>query len=423
MSRFRTAGIEISVVLPILVATMLLGCGQQQESLPNGTGIWRASVDTLGHTVTVRTLEGSVWGSRARLVEEASIGTAAGEEFYLFGDVRGITASRDRIFVLDWQLSMVRVYDHEGRYLQDIGRQGSGPGEFRDPIAIDLDEERDRLYVRDRVGGLVHVFTLAGEYVETLRAALGGNISSLTKTIRLSENGTPYLLSLMFFPNPRTPDMISSRYVMLGMQGGDAPYDTLGVPWYDYRGLQIQGSGLQPWVTVPFSPGKNWNMTRSRAMIGGVSDSYRFEIRHYDGRHTTIEREVAPIPVLPEESRWYITALADRMRLTDPDWMWRGPAMPDLKPAFEAFIPDRNERIWVIRKGPGVMSGDSGAWSDTWLLDVFEEESGRYLGGIEVPPGIRFQPEPCIFDDQFIAYCQDEAGVPYVRRYRLRLPD
>jgi len=111
------------------------------------------------------------------------------------------------------------------------------------------------------------------------------------------------------------------------------------------------------------------------------------------------------------------------MRLTDPDWMWRGPAMPDMKPAFEAFIPDRNERIWVIRKGPGVRSGDAESWRDTWLLDVFEEESGRYLGGIEVPPAIRFQPEPCIFDDQFIAYCQDEAGVPYIRRYRLRVPE
>ncbi len=385
--------------------------------------MWRAAIDTLGNTVTVRTLEGSVWGGSASLIEEASIGAAEGEEQYLFGDVRGITASRDRIYVLDWQISMVRVYDHDGMFIRDIGRQGSGPGEFRDPIAIDIDETRGRLFIRERVGGLIHVFTLAGEYVQTLRPGLGGNISFLTKTIRVSDDGSPDLLSLLFFPNPRSPDMISSKYVMLGMRASGTTFDTLDVPWYDYRRLQIQGSGLQPQVTVPFSPDKNWNMTRSRAMIGGVSDAYRFEIRHFDGRLTHIERVTSPIPVQPDESRWHIRNVAARMRLTDPDWIWRGSSIPDHKPAFEAFIPDRNQRIWVLRLGQGISPEESDEWRDTYLFDVFEEETGRYLGEIEVPPGIRFQPEPCIFDDLFIAYCQDEDGVPYVRRYRLRFPD
>lgn len=412
-----------TLFITLLLMASLFGCGRQQEYSLNGAGVWRAAIDTLGNTVTVRTIEGSVWGGRARLVEETSIGAAEGEEYYLFGDVRGITASRERIYVLDWQISMVRVYDHDGIFVRNIGQQGSGPGEFRDPIAIDVDEAGERLLVRERVGGLIHVFTLTGEYVETLRAGFGGNISFLTKMIRVSEEGAPYLLSLMFFPDPRSPDRISSKYVMLGMYADGAVFDTLDVPWYDYRSLQIQGAGLQPQVTVPFSPGKNWNMTRSRAMVGGVSDEYSFEIRHFDGRLTQIERETSLIPIEPEESRWHILNVASRMRRTDPDWIWRGPGIPDHKPAFEAFIPDRNERIWVLRPGPGISHEGTDEWRDTWLLDVYEEETGRYLGGIEVPPGIRFQPEPYIFDDLFIAYCLDEAGVPYIKRYRLQLPD
>jgi hypothetical protein len=199
-------------------------------------------------------------------------------------------------------------------------------------------------------------------------------------------------------------------------------FDTLSVPWYDFPVLQIQGSGLKPRVNVPFSPDKDWNLTPAGAMIGGVSDSYSFEIRHRDGRTLMIERAVAPVPVQPEESRWHFETLSAQMRLTDPGWIWRGPSIPDRKPAYETFIPDRSGRIWVLRKGPGMNHGDSGEWRDTYLFDVFEEQTGRYLGEVGVPPGVRFEPEPFIRDDLFIASCFDESGVPCVKGYRIVRP-
>ena len=61
-------------------------------------------------------------------------------------------------------------------------------------------------------------------------------------------------------------------------------------------------------------------------------------------------------------------------------------------------------------------------WRDTCLLDVFEEQTGRYLGNVRVPPGLRFEPEPYIRDDLFIGYCQDRDGVPYIRSFRIDLP-
>ena len=110
------------------------------------------------------------------------------------------------------------------------------------------------------------------------------------------------------------------------------------------------------------------------------------------------------------------------MRRIDPGWVWRGPSIPAHKPAFESFIPDHSGRVWVVRLGSGVSPNSTDEWRDTYLLDVFEEQTGRYLGEVEVPPGVRFAPEPYIRDDLFIAYCLDEAGVPYVRSFRIELP-
>ena len=419
--RTRTCGLAASAALPLLLFT-LSACGRPSDGIDTD-GAWRAAVDTLGSTITVETLGGSVWRGEARLEETASIGIEEGDEHYLFGDVRGIAADSVHIFVLDWQVPVVRVYDQAGVFVRDIGRRGEGPGEYRDPVAIGIYEEGDCLFVRERMGGLIHVFNTEGDFIETRRVPIGGNYSALTKLMRISEEGDLYLFSTLFFPDPRDPDFVRSRYVMQGLRANGTVSDTLNVPWYDYPTLQLPGAGLQPRINIPYTPNKNWNLTHSGAMVGGVSADYRFEIRHHDGRLIRISRRTGFIPVQPEEARWHENALTERMRLLDPDWIWRGPSIPDRKPAFEAFLPDWSGRIWVLRLGPGIRSAGSGEWRDTWLLDVFEEETGRYLGQVAVPPGIRFTPEPWIRDDRLIAYVTDEAGVPYIRCYRLMLPD
>ena len=173
---------EKSAGLLLVPALMMLtvGCSRPGEDGVDG-GTWMAVVDTLGNTTTVRTLEGSVWGGRAELVEIASIGSAEGEDPYLLGDVRGIAADSERIYVLDWQIFAVRVYDHQGVYLRDIGRQGQGPGEFRDPIAIGVYDEGDRLFVRDKVGGLVHIYSKEGDFIDSYRASVSGSFYGMTK--------------------------------------------------------------------------------------------------------------------------------------------------------------------------------------------------------------------------------------------------
>jgi hypothetical protein len=114
--------------LGVLLASLaLVACGG--ESGGPGAEVWRASVDTAGDTITVRTLSGSVWGDTATLVAEVTIGTLDGADEYLIGDPVAIAVGADGvIYMLDQQVPVVRAYAPDGTWLRDMGREGGGPG-------------------------------------------------------------------------------------------------------------------------------------------------------------------------------------------------------------------------------------------------------------------------------------------------------
>ena len=115
----------------VLGAVLMVGVGCSLES-PGGSedASWVGTITTEGAVTSVVTESGSVWGGTAMLVEEASIGVAAGEQSYMLADIASIVASQDRIFLLETNPPTVRVYDMDGKHLRDIGSEGQGPGEF-----------------------------------------------------------------------------------------------------------------------------------------------------------------------------------------------------------------------------------------------------------------------------------------------------
>ena len=70
---------------------------------------WEAVVDTVGDTITVRTVAGSVWGDTAELEPEMSIGVLDGPDEYMLGRVRSLAlAPTGDIYLADQQVPVVR---------------------------------------------------------------------------------------------------------------------------------------------------------------------------------------------------------------------------------------------------------------------------------------------------------------------------
>ena len=85
-----------SIVAVSVVTVAVVACGPQ-ESATDTDGTWVGTITTEGNVTTVVNESGSVWGGTATLVEEASIGVESGADEYMFGEVRGVVASRERL--------------------------------------------------------------------------------------------------------------------------------------------------------------------------------------------------------------------------------------------------------------------------------------------------------------------------------------
>jgi len=65
------------------------------------------------------------------------------------GRIRGVVALPRSFVVLEYDAPFLKVFDYSGRLLQAVGRNGSGPGEFRGPSSISFDARQQRLLVVD----------------------------------------------------------------------------------------------------------------------------------------------------------------------------------------------------------------------------------------------------------------------------------
>jgi len=417
-----------ALLLAVCLATA--GCGGEDGSkVAAPGGEWVRETSTEGKVTTVRTVNGSVWGGTARLVEEASIGVDAGPEKQMLGRVRSLAASDDAIYVLDSQLPAVRVYDMEGRHLVDIGREGQGPGEFTRPQDLGIGPD-GQIFVRER--SRIVVFTPEGEPAGTLPLSTGFSSSS---PMTVTSEGRVFFPDLM----NQGADLEDWQHGMRRV-GPDGPtHETVPVPDYDHEPARIihRTEGGTYSMNVPFAAGVVWAQSPSGAMIAGLTTDFRIDVHHPDGSITRIEKAWDPVPVPPEEKEWRRTATMVSQRRQRPDWTWNGPDIPDVKPAFSTLIPDHSNRIWVRRiadtrrledcdEDPRDVEGGRrprSCWEQVYSVEIFDVE-GRYLGSVDVPENAQLAfPRAFIRGDLVVAYHEDELGTPRVKRYRLATPE
>jgi hypothetical protein len=409
--------------LALLYLCLAIGCGDQGATTARDG--WQAERDTVGDTVVVRTVSGSVWGAPARLVTRVSVGVAEGDENLMLADLQGLAVAPDGSIYLSENTPTLKRFGPDGAFIEVIGRVGSGPGEYRRPdggLAVLPD---GRVVIRDPGNGRLSVYSAAGDPLTTWRMRTG---FSTSRKIYVDSAGALYTLVLV------DPQASVFDWVM-GLQryrSDGTAADTVIAPKWNYERAQISGSreGNQSINDVPFAAEAHWTWSPLGYFVGGVSNAYRVTLFR-NGAPLRIERQAPPVPVQADEAADHRRVATDNMVRSFPGWVWNGPDIPATKPPFRAVYAGDDGRIWVLVSQPGakdpaatptVGSGDLAysvaTWKEPVAFDVFEAD-GRYLGQVAAPEGFQNYPEPTFRGDTVWAAVEDVDGVRYVQRLEI----
>lgn len=401
--------------LPALA--LAAACGGE----PGSSAGWSGTVEDSAGVQIVRNPSEAVWSADEAwgFEEVVTIGTAAGDADYQFGQISGLDATSDgRILVLDNQAQHVKVFSPDGLYERTIGKAGSGPGEFGPGAAMLMVGAGDTVIVPDAGNQRVNILLLdRGEHTSfPLRFEEG-----IPMRWQVSEAGTLVAQRrALNLPNQEVSDV--DAIVRQAYDG--TIVDTLATP---ARGETFTLSGGLPEFHF-FAPEPAWTLLDDGSFCFGVNSDFRITVSDMDGtvrRVITLPRDPG---LVTEEDQQIITELV--MRLMEEQGV-PPQAMSAIEqnisyeerfPAFLQLSDGPRNSLWAQQVGvPSDMTADEREnWnpvldqgSDEW--DVFDAE-GRFLGTTTMPD--RFTPFS-FRGDLLYGVWRDEFEVQYVRVYRI----
>ena len=419
---------------PIAAAALwglAIGCTGGSPETAAGAS-WVGTITTESDVTTVVNESGSVWREGATLLEEAAIGVEAGDDPYMLGQVTGIAAHGDRIYVADAQVPAIRAYDASGTFVGNVGQEGGGPGEYRYPAGVVADAN-GRIHSLDFMTGRVLVYSSAGEpEATTMPLPCCRSESGL---LLVSRDGDVFIIGYWRRADVEAGDEAGEALIRgllrFGLDGSRGEIiEQPDLPSTPVRMVASDGRLVRD-EPAPFHPQPVYAYAPTGEMLAGFSDAYRFEVRYPDGRRMVIERAWEPEPVTFEEADAARRGAIAYMRQRDPEWQWNVEEMPDTKPPFVALAGGINGEAWIVRQGAGgpidnctfdeeaVTEHDrTPCFHEPRIVDAFEP-SGRFLGSFELPDDFRLEPRPWIDGETVIARTEDEAGTIRVKRYRV----
>lgn len=140
-----------------LILLVLTACSSQELSYTD------EMIGDVRHVHNLAPLHGE--DPRINLEFVCTIGQSDSDDdrYLLFYPIDAAADGEGNIFILDSRRPAIRKYDNEGTHIVDFGTEGSGPGEFRSSICMDMDSDYN-LYLSDMDNVRLNVFASDGSY-------------------------------------------------------------------------------------------------------------------------------------------------------------------------------------------------------------------------------------------------------------------
>ena len=310
-----------------------------------------------------------------------------------------------RIVLAAWTTAELRVFDSTGRWLRDLGRRGSGPGEFEGLGWVHRGPD-DSLVTYELMNRRVSVFDSAGRFQR--------------------------LVALEPMPGSQFPRLlgVTRRGLIATALAWQGEYPDLGLVWLRYALYRFQPDGsvgdslleLPSVERISVRGGGTWSRPFDHSNAIAVRDdgfvlgsSARYEIAYY-GPDARLERLARRAVEASGVSRSQYDAAVDSIiaRFANPEARARsrrvyGAAPPTTsRPVFTNILATPGGGVWVHNfDDPPNRSRN---------VSVFDAD-GRWAGDATLPAGLL----PLQVGNDFVlGTWQDDDDVTHVRVHRLQ---
>ncbi len=374
----------------ILVVLCVAACSDAPRVAASAAGLVTQFDTVAGDTIVARTAGAPSEASIRRVVDELRIAPTA-DDTSLFADVSEFDVARDgRLYVFDRPGRQLLIFDTTGALLRRVGRQGSGPGEFRSNNGMVVLAD-GRLALWDSNNARISFFSSDGDY-QTSWTVPGG--FSTSNGLRTDRSGA--LLWYRPVTAPREGEILG-RFGLVRVRDGGAIGDSLVPP--DLPVERITYVARQDGGTSATSPTHSpqflWGWHPDGFFVSVASSRYAVEVGR-PGGPLRIVRDAPVIPIPEAERAWDQEQITHSMRSTQPGWVWRGPAIPTQKPPVHGLSLARDGRIWVRVAAPSqeIPEADRDPqiegrppvrrFRDAVEYEVFERD-GTFAGRVRLP--------------------------------------
>jgi hypothetical protein len=424
----RRGGLRSLPVRPSVLALAFLGfaVGACQPGAPSDDSI---RSDSAGVSFVNYSNLPPIEASRIAIADEPELvlgggGALSGADHEFF-QIRGVSQLRDgTLVVANGGSRELRFYGGDGHFLRSIGRDGSGPGEFRQLTSLWL-MAGDTLVVWDRPSMRLQHFSPDGAFIRA---------TSLVTA--------PFAAGFLGLP-PQPQAVLEDGRAVVFLQSRSPGAGSDGIPERQPLLISLHQRDERGWDSVRVAPGweqvfgpegesYNYEFGAYTVAAGAgatiaVADAARFRVDLFnaDGRLVSVLSAAVPaIPVTVDVIEGQIRHMVDWVPFTaDQNYVERLRSAYSARhaaflPEVRALFVDSDERIWVERFNvPG--SGPS-----RW--EVFARD-GAWIGRVELPEGFarglsdyRSAPGFSIAAGRLAGVWKDpETGVETVRVYRL----
>jgi hypothetical protein len=406
-------GLPVRAILAVAViggALGAVGCGSEPVADRAGT----ATFDTLpSGTVLVRN-SGPAWGPGDAWtpVEVFRIGSADADDPYVFPEAWSLSLaidSRDRIYVSDFQIGEVRLFAPDGTYLRTIARQGEGPGEVSQPVALAIDA-RDDLWIVDGRNRRYTVFDSAG----ALAAEYRRDEPAWGVPWRIGFGAGGQMYEAGSVPGAERGDRALALYAHAVSADGLSRDDETWVPISEEAPASFEidyGDGSRAFYPIPFHPEPQWAFDGDNGIWSGDGAHYRLVHRSLAGDTLRVvelpDRAVPVDPSARDEQMDWLEGMPARLRdQVDLD------RVPSTMTEYDRILVDDRGFVWVSAGWRPLRGSEEPA-----TFDIFSPD-GAYLGQLAFP--FHPQPLPAFRGDLVVGITTDELDVPQIVGYRLQ---